>query len=51
MTAALLLAEGEEIVNELPVAPIVYGIVAFAVLMSLLVVTFAFRSVGSRHRH
>lgn len=30
--------------------PIGYGILAFVILISLLIVTFAFRSVGTRHR-
>lgn len=40
---------GEHVVNQLPIAPEAYGLVAFAGLMALLFVTFAFRSVGSRH--
>ncbi|MEJ5915280.1 hypothetical protein [Pseudokineococcus sp. 1T1Z-3] len=44
-----VLASGEhEIVNELPMAPILFGVVAFAILITLLLVTYAFRSVGSR---
>lgn len=30
--------------------PIGYGIIAFVILMALLTITFAFRSVGSRYR-
>jgi len=30
--------------------PIGYGILAFVILISLLIVTFAFRSVGTRYR-
>ncbi len=39
----------EVVVNELPIPPVAYGLLAFAVLMGLLFVTFAFRSVGTRH--
>lgn len=35
--------------NELPFPPIAFGIIAFVVLTSLLLVTYAFRSFGSRH--
>lgn len=36
-------------VVELPIPPEAYGLIAFAALMALLFVTFAFRSVGTRH--
>jgi len=43
-------AEGaEKVVNELPIPPLAYGIVAFVVLVAGLLVTYAFRSVGTRH--
>jgi len=45
--AAVIAAE--EVVNELPVDPIVYGLTAFGTLIALLFVTYAFRSVGSKH--
>jgi hypothetical protein len=35
--------------NTLPVAPAVFAITAFGGLVALLLVTYAFRSVGSRH--
>ncbi|MCR6494037.1 hypothetical protein [Cellulomonas sp. P24] len=47
MHAALLMAETT--VRELPAPAPVYGIVAFGLLIGLLLVTFAFRSVGTRH--
>lgn len=47
MHAALLMAETT--VRELPAAAPVYGIIAFGLLIGLLLVTFAFRSVGTRH--
>ena len=33
----------------LPFPPVVFGIGAFAGLLAMLLVTFAFRSVGTRH--
>ena len=39
----------EEHHNELPIPPIAFGLLAFTALIGLLFVTFAFRSVGSRH--
>ncbi|GAA4853772.1 hypothetical protein GCM10023221_37190 [Luteimicrobium xylanilyticum] len=47
MSAAVLVTE--KVVNELPASPYVYGGTALAVLVALLAVTFAFRSVGTRH--
>lgn len=35
--------------NQLPMAPEAFGLLALGALMSLLLVTWAFRSVGSRH--
>ena len=50
MNAALILAEEtHEVVNELPVDPAVIGIAGFGGLVVLLLVTYAFRSVGHRH--
>ena len=50
MNAALILAgEATEVVNELPVDPIVVGIGGFGGLVVLLLVAYAFRSVGHRH--
>jgi len=50
VNAALILAgEATEVVNELPVDPAVVGIAGFGGLVVLLLVTYAFRSVGSRH--
>lgn len=37
------------VVNELPIPAEAYGLLAFAGLMTLLFITYAFRSVGSRH--
>jgi hypothetical protein len=47
VSAAVLVAQ--KVVNELPVSPYVYGGTALAVLVGLLAITFAFRSVGTRH--
>ncbi len=49
MSALVLAAANAEVVNELPIAPSGYGIIAFTVLMASLIVTYAFRSVGTRH--
>jgi len=47
---ALIAAEvAVEHMNALPVAPVVFGITAFGGLVALLLVTYAFRSVGTRH--
>jgi hypothetical protein len=35
--------------NELPFSPLVFGIAAFGSLVAMLLVTYAFRSVGTRH--
>lgn len=37
------------VVNELPIPAEAFGLLAFAGLMALLFITFAFRSVGTRH--
>ncbi len=50
MNAALKLsAEVTEHANELPFDPVVFGIGGFGGLVVLLLVTYAFRSVGHRH--
>lgn len=49
--AAIMTAAGEEhhIVNELPMAPVAFGLTALGILMFGLVITLCFRSVGTRH--
>jgi hypothetical protein len=47
--ALTLAAETHEVVNELPVDPVVVGIGGFGGLVVLLLVAYAFRSVGHRH--
>ena len=37
------------VVNELPIPAPAIGLLAFVALMGLMFVTFAFRSVGTRH--
>jgi hypothetical protein len=50
VNAALILAgEATEVVNELPVDPAFVGIGGFVGLVVLLLVAYAFRSVGHRH--
>ena len=44
-----VLAAVEPISHEASVPPIAIGLLAFTALMGLLFVTFAFRSVGTRH--
>ncbi|KZM34451.1 MULTISPECIES: hypothetical protein [Oerskovia] len=47
--AAQVAQENAEAVTHLPIPPIGFGIVGFGVLIGLLLVTYAFRSVGTRH--
>ncbi|GAA2002994.1 hypothetical protein [Brevibacterium samyangense] len=42
--------EGHHIVNELPVDPIWYGVVAFAILMLLMLVTMSWKGISYRHK-
>lgn len=52
MTGAILAsgaAEGSQHASSLPMSPIAYGLSTLGVLLALLVVTWAFRSVGTRH--
>ena len=50
MNAALRMAgEAHEVVNELPADPVVFGVAGVGGLVALLLVTYAVRSVGSRH--
>jgi hypothetical protein len=47
--AASLVAETAEKASTLPIPPVGFAILALAVFGLLLLVTFAFRSVGNRH--
>ena len=50
LVAMVLFAqESADTQRDLPVPPLVYGLVAFGIILVLLAVTFAFRSVGKRH--
>ena len=49
LTTVLTAAEESGVVTHLPIHPIAYGVVAFVVLTGLLAVTYAFRSVWTRH--
>ncbi|QTE28636.1 hypothetical protein [Pengzhenrongella sicca] len=50
MHAALRLAEEAAAgAHELPFEPAVFGVLGFGGLVALLLVTYAFRSVGTRH--
>ena len=51
MTSSLVtLASETQVVNELPMPPFMYGVIALAILMFLLLVTLAYRSVHTRRR-
>jgi hypothetical protein len=41
--------ETEQVHGHLPFPPIAFGIIAVCVLAAMLIVTMAFRSVGTRH--
>lgn len=45
----ILAAASEGFTGETSIPPVAAGLVAFAGLMALLFITFAFRSVGTRH--
>lgn len=49
MSAGVIIAAAEAKVTELPIPAPAIGLLAFSGLMLLLFVTFAFRSVGTRH--
>jgi hypothetical protein len=50
ISAVVLAAEeGAEAASHLPIPPIAYGLLGFSGLVALLLVTYAFRSVGTRH--
>lgn len=49
LTTVLATTEEAGVVNHLPIHPVAYGVVTFVVLTALLVVTYAFRSVWTRH--
>lgn len=39
-----------EIVTELPIPPVAFGIISFTILLALLLFTWAFRSVWTRRK-
>lgn len=47
--AGLMIAAEKEIVNQLPVPPIVFGVVALAVFLVVTFVFWSFRDVANRH--
>lgn len=50
ISAVVLAAEeGAEAASHLPIPPVAFGLAAFGGLVALLLVTYAFRSVGTRH--
>lgn len=44
-----LAAGGHEVAGELAVSPVWFGVITLSVLLFMLLVTFAFRSVYKRH--
>jgi inner membrane protein involved in colicin E2 resistance len=48
-SSLVALSGGHEIVNELAVHPIWFGVIALTLLLFLLLVAYAFRSVHTRH--
>ncbi|MEE6282181.1 hypothetical protein [Georgenia sunbinii] len=51
MTSSLVtLAAETEVVNELPMPPFMYGIIALGILMFLLLFTLAYRNIHTRNR-
>ncbi|WP_372594572.1 hypothetical protein [Actinotalea sp.] len=49
MHAVLLAVSESEVVNELPIPAVGFGVIAFGALLALLAVTYAFRNVSNRH--
>ncbi|WP_265522127.1 hypothetical protein [Oerskovia flava] len=51
MVAAVVQAaqEGAEAAAHLPISPVAFGLLGFGGLVAMLLVTYAFRSVGTRH--
>ena len=52
LNTSLILAAaegGHHIVNELPMDPVWYGVITFALLMAALLAVLSMRSVGLRH--
>lgn len=45
----VMAAEQTEVVNQLPMPPIMYGVIAFAIFIFLLLVTYAYRNIYTRH--
>ncbi len=50
MMSSIVRIAAEETERHLPMHPIMYGVVAIAALLSLLLITFAYRNVHTRHR-
>jgi hypothetical protein len=46
----VVIASGE-VVNELPMPNLAYGLIFFAGFIALAVVTYSYRNVANRHRH
>lgn len=46
----VIIAAGE-VVNELPMPSLAYGLIFFVGFIALAVVTYSYRNVANRHRH
>ena len=49
LRALIAVEESAEAANHLPIPPEAVGLLGFGALLALLAVTYAFRSVGTRH--
>lgn len=49
LALSLLAAEESHHVNELPLPPIVFGLIALAIFVSVAIVFWSFRDVANRH--
>ncbi|WP_336659263.1 hypothetical protein [Leucobacter sp. USHLN153] len=48
-TIAAAAEEGHHVVNELPMPPVLYGIIVFGIFVVFAGVVFSFRDVANRH--
>ncbi|WP_435300417.1 hypothetical protein [Timonella sp. A28] len=49
MSSLIVAAAESEVVNQLPISPVAYGVITFCALFATLLVTYAFKSVHTRH--
>lgn len=48
-TLAVAAEEGGHVLKELPMPPVMYGVIVFSIFVVLAAVTFSFRDVANRH--